>query len=163
MGKDGAASAGDDAVTSVVDVETPASVGIGFAALYAIATLVPYVAGGVPGGALRTYYAAFGPVGPPYIAVLALVALIVLAAGRQGRTEPDAAAGVALVLGLLVVVLTSMWAFGGVEELVGSLSEAAWLEYHRWVLLVGGVGVLGGSLWFADAIGVLRGRPGAAS
>ncbi|WP_227130579.1 DUF7548 family protein [Halorubellus salinus] len=147
----------------MVEVETPATVGVVSAAAYAAGMLVPYVAGGVPGSAVQTYYTEFGIVGPPYIAVLALVALIVLAAGRQGRTAPDIAAGVALVVGFMVVLLTAMWAFGGVAELVGSLSTAAWLAYHRWVLLVAAVGILVGALWFADAIGVLRPKPEPAS
>jgi hypothetical protein len=145
----------------MVEVETPATVGVVSAAAYAVGMIVPYVAGGVPGGAVQTYYTEFGVVGPPYIAVLALVALIVLAAGRQGRTAPDIAAGVALVVGFMVVLLTAMWAFGGVADVVGSLSTAAWLEYHRWVLLAAGVGIFAGALWFADAIGVIRPKPDA--
>jgi hypothetical protein len=143
----------------MVDVETPATVGVVSAAAYAVAMGVPYVAGGVPGGAVPTSYTEFGAVGPPYISVLALVALIVLAAGRQGRTAPDVAAGVALVVGLIVTVLTALWAFGGVAGVVGTLSTAAWLEYHRWVLLGTAGGVFGGALWFADAIGVIRPKP----
>ncbi|NHN40036.1 hypothetical protein G9C85_00080 [Halorubellus sp. JP-L1] len=147
----------------MVDVQTPASVGVVSAATYAAAMVVPYVAGGVPGGAVETYYTEFGIVGPPYVAVLALVCLVVLGAGRAGRTAPDVAAGVALVLGFVVTLLTATWAFGGVGELVGSLSTAAWLAYHRWVLLAAALGLLGSSLWFADAIGVLRVRPEPAS
>lgn len=141
------------------DVETPATVGVVSAAAYAVAMVVPYVAGGVPGGAVQTYYTEFGVVGPPYVSVLALVALMVLAAGRQGRTAPDVAAGVALVVGFIVTLLTAMWAFGGAADVVGSLSTAAWLEYHRWVLLAAAGGVFGGALWFADAIGVIRPKP----
>jgi len=147
----------------MVDVRTPPTLGVVSAVVYAVATGVPYVAGGVPGEALDTYYTAFGLVGPPYIAVLALVALIVLWAGRAGRTAPDSAAGVALVLGAIVTLLTGLWAFGGVADLVGSLSEATWLAYHRWVLLIAAVGIFASALWFADVIGVLRARPDAAS
>jgi hypothetical protein len=142
----------------MVDVRTPASVGAASAVVYALATLVPAVAGDVPGGALETYYSQFGVVGPPYVAVLALVAVVVLLAGRQGRASADVVAGVAIVVGFMVAVLTAMWAFGGAMELVGSLSEAAWLEYHPWVLLASALGLLVGAVWFADAIGVLRAR-----
>lgn len=142
----------------MVDVRTPASIGAVSAVVYALATLVPAVAGDVPGGALETYYSQFGIVGPPYVAVLALVAVVVLLAGRQGRASADVVAGVALVVGLMMVVLTALWAFGGATELVGSLSEAAWLEFHPWVLLASALGLLLGAVWFADAIGVLRAR-----
>jgi hypothetical protein len=147
----------------MVEVRTPATLGVASAVVYVLAMVVPYVAGGVPSGALQTYYTAFGIAGPPYVAVLALVALIVLAAGRQGRTRPDVAAGVALVLGFVVTLLTATWAFGGVADLVGSLSTATWLEYHRWVLMAAALSLFGSALWFADAIGVLRPRPEATS
>jgi len=143
----------------MVDVQTPASVGVASAAAYAAATVVPYVAGRVPGGAVETYYTEFGIVGPPYVAVLALVCLVVLGAGRAGRTAPDVAAGVALVLGFVATLLTATWALGGAGDLVGSLSTAAWLEYHRWVLLAASLGLFGSAFWFADAVGVLRARP----
>lgn len=142
----------------MVDVRTPTTVGAGAAILYAVGTVVPYVAGEIPPGARQTYYAEIGPVGPPYVAVLALVAFIVFAAGREGRAAPDLVAGVGIAIGVVVTSLTAMWAFGGAASVVGSLSTAAWLEYHRWVLLASAFGVFASAAWLGHEIGVLEGR-----
>jgi len=94
------------------------------------------------------YYAA-GALNPLAAGALALVTIIVLAAGRERRTEPDFAAGVALVFGLAIVVILALWATSV------RLDVAAVHPDHRWVATGVSLLVPAGSAWFARSLGVL--------
>ncbi|WP_435349064.1 DUF7548 family protein [Haloarchaeobius sp. HRN-SO-5] len=140
----------------MVDVRTPPTVGIAAALAFVAAVLVPYVAlSSAAVQALATYYG-FGLVGPPYLTLFALVAVIVLAAGRAGRTEPDLAAGVAVVLGAVLALLTLLWATAVDGGVVSSMGTESWLAYHRWVVTAVALVLVGASVWYADVLGVLR-------
>ncbi|MFD1645153.1 DUF7548 family protein [Haloarchaeobius litoreus] len=141
----------------MVDVRTPPTVGIAAGIGFVIAVFAPYVALSSSGvAALETYYG-YGLVAPTYLTLFALVGIVVLAAGREARTEPDLAAGVALVIGLAATLLTLLWATGVEESVVSSIGTETWLAYHRWVVLALGVVFTGTSVWYADVLGVLRG------
>jgi hypothetical protein len=97
------------------------------------ALVAPLVLVSNPGTELGLYYAA-GPAGGTALGFLAPVAVVVFLAGKRGRTDPATAAGLTLVLGLGMLALAASWAFAVDPELVFNFS-AAWMGYHRWVVL----------------------------
>lgn len=112
-------------------------------------------------GAVRSYYGA-GALTPWASALMALVAVIVFAAGREGRSDPDTAAGAAVGLGVVTVLVAVVWAVSVPADvplqlttdrsLLGPLTTATVIEYHRWV--VAAVSVLPGAAaaWYARAL-----------
>lgn len=106
------------------------------------ALLYPYLAAE---GAVGLYYGS-GAVSPLVAGMLALVTIIVLAAGREDRTDPEIAAGAGLVFGLFMVGLTLAW---GLTTRVDVLIIT---EYHRWVVPAVAVVVPLASLWYARAL-----------
>ena len=123
--------------------------------------LVPYAV--VDGGDAGSYYGA-GALSPWVGGLLALVAVVVFAAGREERTAPETAAGVGVGLGLAVTVVLGVWAVtvpGEVplqlttaEPLVGPLTTGVVVEYHRWLLAATGALLPAASVWYGRALGV---------
>lgn len=116
---------------------------------------VPYaVVRTSPGTAVATYYGT-GAVNPLFGGVLALVTTIVLAAGREERTDPVLAAGVALSLGAFLFGLTVLWAATVPLEVVLGIDAPTALQYHRWVIaaVAGTVPVSSG--WWARTLGLV--------
>ena len=109
------------------------------------ALLAPYllVAGGV-----GTYYGS-GVVNPLAAGLLALVTIIVLAAGREGRADPGLAAGAGLVFGLFIFLIALGWGMTARVDVV------ALPEWHRWV--TAGVAVVTplSAVWYTRALGLL--------
>ncbi|WP_435363691.1 DUF7548 family protein [Haloarchaeobius sp. DYHT-AS-18] len=135
-------------------LRTPPTVGIVAALAFVVAVFVPYVALSETAiSGLGTYYGV-GIVSPTYLSLFALVAVIVFAAGREGRTEPDLAAGVTLVFGLVMAFLTLSWALDA-GSVVSSLGTEAWMEYHPWAVLLCSVAVAACSAWYARVLGLL--------
>jgi hypothetical protein len=117
-----------------MEVEDVAPLVGSVACLAVVAALVaPFVLLPDPGTELGLYYA-FGPVGGTAVGFLAPIGVVVFLAGRRGRTDPVTAAGLTLVLGLGMLALAASWAFAVDPELVFSF-PAAWMGYHRWVVL----------------------------
>jgi len=106
------------------------------------ALLYPYVAAD---GAVGLYYGS-GVVSPLVAGLLALITIIVLAAGREDRTDPELAAGAGLVFGLFIVVLTLAW---GLTTRVDVLTIS---ELHRWSLPAVALLVPIASVWYARAL-----------
>lgn len=94
------------------------------------------------------YYGA-GAINPLAAGFLALLAIVVLAAGRQGRTDPAFAAGVGLVLGLAVLVILALWALTLRPDLVPIDPN------HRWVATAVAAIVPLGAGWYARSLGLL--------
>ncbi|WP_254271615.1 DUF7548 family protein [Haloarcula marina] len=134
------------------DLRTAPLVGIVGCLLYLVVLGVPYLIVETT-SAVGAYYAS-GALSPVFAAILALVTIIVLAAGREGRTDPSIAAGAGLVLGLFIVGLSLLWAATVPVSLVLGLSESTLIEHHRWVLVLAGVPVPVGAAWFARALGL---------
>jgi len=115
---------------------------------YAGLLVVPYLLVRTsPATAVGTYYGT-GGINPVVGGFFALIAVIVLAAGREGRTDPGFAAGVSLVLGLFMCGIAILWAVTVPEEVVVGVDAPQYLTYHRWAL--SGVGVvvpLAGGWW----------------
>ena len=118
------------------------------AALAVLAAIVaPYFLIGAT--EVGVYYGVPTPV-PVHLVVglFALVSVIVFAAGRNGRTDPLTAAGATVVFAGFMVLLALWWSIA-VGGLVGSLTERAAFDYHRWLLLATTLGVAGAAGWFA--------------
>ena len=98
-----------------------------------LAMAAPYLLVSDPGTGLSVYYRA-GPTGAGIVAFLALLAVVVFLAGVRGRTDPPTAAGVALVLGVGMVLLALLWAFAVPPEIVFGF-PAEWMDWHRWAVV----------------------------
>ncbi len=125
-------------------------VGIVACLLYAGLLVVPYLLVRTsPGTAVGTYYGT-GELNPAVGGLFALVALIVFAAGREGRTDPGFAAGVSLVLGLFMCAIAFVWALTVPFEVVVGIDAPRYITAHRWALgAVGAVVLLAGGWWAA--------------
>jgi hypothetical protein len=94
------------------------------------------------------YYGS-GSVTPLAAGLLALVTVVVLAAGREERTDPGFAAGVAVVFGLAIVAILGLWAA------TVRLDAVAIDPNHRWATLAVALLVPAGAGWFARSLGLL--------
>lgn len=124
--------------------------------------LVPYAV--VDAADASNYYGA-GVLSPWISGLLALVAVVVFAAGREDRTAPETAAGIGVGLGLALAVVTVLWAVTVPSEvpvqlttdrpIVGPVSTADVLESHRWVLAVVSMVVPVAGAWYARTLEIL--------
>lgn len=134
----------------------PPTVGIVGAFATALVVLTPYVAlTGEDATALGPYYGS-GIVGPNVVGLFAAIALVIFAAGRQGRTEPDTVAGAALVVGGVTFLAAVAWTLTADTEIAMNTS-ATWLPHLRWILVATTAALPASALWYADVLGVLRG------
>lgn len=85
------------------------------------------------------------------VGLFATVSVIVFAAGRNGRTDPQTAAGATVVLGGFMALLALWWAIA-VGDIVGSLTEQAAFDYHRWLLLLATLAVAASAGWYAREV-----------
>lgn len=109
------------------------SIALGTAAAAAVTllTIIPYLF--IDNLAVGVYYqGAIG--GPPLVALFAIIEVIVLLAAFKRRTDPALAAGVAIVLGGFMTILSWWWAITVSPEVVGGLTEIDTFQYHRWAL-----------------------------
>jgi len=131
-------------------LRTAPVVGIAGCLLYVLVLAVPYFIVETT-SAVGAYYAS-GVLSPVVPAIFALIAIIVLAAGREGRTDPSVAAGVGLVLGLFILGLTVLWAATVPVSLVLGLTESTLIEHHRWLAAAVAAPIPLGAAWFARAL-----------
>ena len=123
-----------------------ATVGL-VACLAMIATLVvPYAVANAT--AVGVYYASGVP-GAYAVGLIALLALAAFSVDLLGRIDAQMLAGATLVLGVLLVVLTGLWAATVPSEIVMGLSTPEELSYHRWLLVVLAVPVALAGGWMA--------------
>lgn len=87
---------------------------------------------------------------PLVAGLLAVVLIVVFAAGREGRTDPALAAGIALTFGLFMVFLALAWALTMRVDIAG-----ASLADHRWALVVVTFTVPVTATWYARSLGLL--------
>lgn len=135
------------------DLRLAPAVGIVGCVLYLLALAAPYTLIETA-SAVGAYYSS-GALSPLLPGVLALVCIIVLAAGREGRSDPSIAAGVSIGMGVFIVVLSAVWAVTVPSSLVLGLTESTLIEHHRWVVVVAGCLVPLGGTWFARALDLL--------
>jgi len=130
---------------------------VGIVGCLAVAALlaVPYVlVRESPGTSVATYYGT-GAINPLFAGILALVLVIVLAAGREERTDPVLAAGVGLSLGLFLVGLRTLWAVTVPVEVVVGMDAPAVLSSHRWAMVASAAVVPVANAWWAWSLGLV--------
>lgn len=131
------------------DLRLAPTVGLVASLAVLVLLVVPFLAV-EQGSAVGVYYGA-GSVNGLAVALFAGVAVIAFAAGREGRTAPDLAAGVTIVLGLFAFVLGLVWALTVPRDVVTQLSTAAWLEYHPWAVVLVTLVMPAAAAWYARA------------
>lgn len=103
---------------------------------------------------VSAYYGA-GAITPLAAGLLALVGVIVFAAGREGRTDPGLAAGVTLVLGAVSFLVALLWALTLPGDLVVGTEKSVLWTVHRWVVVLAS-GVMAASAgWYARSLGLV--------
>jgi len=95
-----------------------------------------------------TYYGT-GVVNPLVGAVLALVAVIVFAAGREERSDPQFAAGAALVFSAFTLLLLFGWA------LTVRVDAVELPGLHRWATVTFALVAPLAAVWYARALSLL--------
>ncbi|MFQ3319589.1 MAG: hypothetical protein ACI80F_001659 [Natronomonas sp.] len=133
--------------------------GIASSLLVVVLLVIPYLI--VDSAAVASYYGA-GALTPWAGGLMALVAVIIFAAGREERTDPETAAGAGLGLGFVVFIVSALWAatvpadvplqLGMAEPLVGPLTTGTVLEYHRWMLAVVAAVPAAAAAWYAKTL-----------
>lgn len=132
--------------------QRPPTAGIVASLSYLFAIFGPYlILSEEETAALPAYYD-FGVAGPQFLAILPLVGLVLFAAGRQQRTEPDYIAGLTLVLGMVLTAFVAIWAVSVPQNVILSIGEASWLEYHRWLVVLAALAMVACSLWYAKSL-----------
>lgn len=101
--------------------------------------------------AVGTYYNT-GFLTPLAAGLLALVGIIVFAAGREGRSDPALVAGVGLVLGLFIVAISFGWALTARLDVLQA--PGVWLPRQRWALVLVSLLVPASGAWYARALGL---------
>lgn len=128
-------------------VDLPPTAGI--AACLAVLLVLAWPFAQETASSVGLYYST-GAVTPYAAGLLALVAVIVFAAGRQGRSDPSLVAGAGLVFGLFIAVISLLWAFTARVDVLGGTS--ALLSSQRWVLAAVSLGVPLAGLWYARVL-----------
>ena len=93
-----------------------------------------------PGGG--SYYAS-GALNPLIGGLLALVTVVVFAAGRQERTDPALAAGTALAFGLLIALAAVVWAVTARTDVLSIT------QFHRHALAGTAAAIPLAAVWYA--------------
>jgi hypothetical protein len=98
-----------------------------------VALVLPYLRYPSWGTELWAYYTA-GVLGLAAAFYLVPVCLVALLAGVRGRADPTTAAGIALTLAVVTLVVVGSWGVSApLEPLYGF--PASWIDDHRWVVL----------------------------
>ena len=118
--------------------------GIAAAVLVLILGFVPYLLGSP--AAVSAYYTG-APVGPPMVALFAVLECVVLLAGLRRRSDPATVAGIAVVLGLFATIIAWWWALAIEAALAGGVTQLDLFRNHRWAVAIAA------SLQAAAAIG----------
>lgn len=118
------------------------------AAILTILLLVgPYLLVQTP-GAIGTYYRS-GAITPFVTGLFAVLSILVLAAGREERTDPAMAAGATLVMGTFGFLAAILWAITVPIDVVTQMSTDEIIAYHRWALVIAALGIPLSAGWFA--------------
>jgi hypothetical protein len=128
------------------------TLGLVGSALALVLVLAPYAA--LDAGSVAAYYGA-GALTPLAVGLFAAVGVVLFAAGREGRTAPDTAAGAGLTLGLFTLGAAAAWAFTLDWAVVFQLGRVQWLAYHPGALVVTSAVPVVASAWYARAVGAL--------
>lgn len=111
------------------------TLGVVVSPLPAVAIIAPYLLLPAPEVSGLAQYYAYGVVTPWVVAIGGLVAAIAFAGGRVGNTDPETVAGATLAIGVVLPVLAAQWALAVDETVLQSITTAAWMGHHRWVVV----------------------------
>ena len=101
---------------------------------------------------LGDYYGA-GPLGITGGIFLATLSVVIFLSSVRGRADADLVAGIMLVVGAAIFGLTALWAVSIDQVVLFSFpSNAAWIEYHRWVSLAVSAVVAAAAVAYAAAV-----------
>lgn len=114
---------------------------------------LPYTVVGPP-SAVTTYYGA-GAITPFAAGLLAVVGVVVFAAGREERSDPALTAGAALVFGAFVAIIALLWAATVPRSVVTQLSTSTLIEYHRFALALVSLVVPASAAWYSRTLGFI--------
>lgn len=126
-----------------------ARLGVAGGVAYLVLAVLPYLVAAAP--ETRVYYGV-GVIGPLLLLVPAGVALIALLSGARRRSDPATMAGVALVFGLFVLLLSVAWALPAGGVVGGMASVSAAFDYHRWLVVLAGAALAGAAALEATAV-----------
>lgn len=129
------------------------TVGIVGCLLVVVLLALPYALVGPP-SAVTTYYGA-GAITPFAAGLLAVVGVVVFAAGRENRSDPALTAGAALVFGAFVAVIALLWAVTVPRSVVTQLSTNTLIGYHSYLLVGASLLVAASATWYARVLGFL--------
>lgn len=111
--------------------------------------VIPYII--VDPGAVSTYYSS-GAFNPLFAGLFALICIIIFAAGREERSDPELTAGIGLVLGVFVLGYTALWAITVEIGVVYTLTTIAAFAYHRYVLVLTALAIPLSAVWYARSL-----------
>lgn len=125
-----------------MDFADPADAGkatAGVAVLLAVVVFGPLVIVTGTGSTLGDYYAA-GPFGLTAVGLLAVVAAVVFLSVGQPHTDTAMLSGVGAVVTLGALATAIIWLLTLDATVLFSFpAEYAWIENHRWAVLVGAI------------------------
>ena len=85
---------------------------------------------------VASYYAA-GPLGLTGVIFLAVLGVVIFLSSVRGRADALLVAGIMLVVGLTIFLLTALWAISLDAELTEQFVVAyPWMEHHPWATLI---------------------------
>jgi len=101
---------------------------------------------------VASYYAS-GPLGLTGVIFLAVLGVVIFLSSVRGRADASLVAGIMLVVGVTMFLLTALWAFSIESTVLFSFPpEYSWLEYHPWATLGASGIVAGASGLYAAAV-----------
>lgn len=126
------------------------TVGIVASLAVLVVLVIPYLVVDAT-GSVGAYYAV-GSGNALAVGLFAIISIIVLAAGREGRSSPDVVSGAALVLGLFMVTMATLWAVTIPTGFVAQMTTETLLQYHSGALVVVSALVPLSAAWYARAL-----------
>jgi len=103
--------------------------------LLAIVAVAPFAIIDEQSQLVASYYAA-GPLGLTGVIFLAILGVVIFLSSVRGRADAALVAGIMLVVGTTMFLLTALWAFSLDPELTERFVVAhSWIVYHPWSTL----------------------------
>jgi hypothetical protein len=131
------------------DTRMAPTVGIVACLAVILVLVIPYLL--IDSGAVTIYYSA-GVFNPLFAGLFALVSIIIFAAGREDRSDPELSAGVGLVLGVFILGYTALWAITVDIGVVYTLTSVAAFSYHRYVVVLVALIIPLSAVWYARTL-----------
>jgi hypothetical protein len=131
------------------DVRLAPTVGIVACLTVLLVLAFPYVI--IDPNAVSTYYDS-GAFNPLFAGLFAIVGVIIFAAGREERSDPELAAGIGLVFGIFILAYTILWAVTVDIGVVSTLTSIASFKYHRYVLALTALIIPLSAVWYARTL-----------